>query len=336
MTLCPRIFRLVVIALLVISITFLHYTTHLSRTYEHSFYRELYFLPLILAGFWFGLKGGLVTSLTITLLYLPFVFIHQEGLTLTKFDNIMEVILFNVVAVILGLFRDRELDQQRRLRKTESLAAMGKALTGAAHDMKTPLISIGGYTNFVRKNLAESDPNRQHLDVVIRQTQRLETLVKKMLDFSRYLKLDKSPANLKQVLEEVVTVARDEANNCEVGLQIVDTEGLDPVYADPLRLEQALINLVTNAVQASGSGGVVNLRAVTYGSEVAIEVSDRGEGIPADKRSDIFTPFFTTKRDGTGLGLPIVRKIVEAHAGRLELVDNPDKGVTFRIILPKA
>jgi two-component system sensor histidine kinase HydH len=139
---------------------------------------------------------------------------------------------------------------------------------------------------------------------------------------------------LKQLLEEVVAVVKEEADNSEVGLEIVHADGLQPLNVDPMRLEQALLNLVINAVQASIRGEVVTLRAIPYNGAVAIEVSDRGPGVPAQTRSQIFDPFFTTKKEGTGLGLPIVNKIVEAHAGRLEIVDNPDRGVTFRIVLP--
>ncbi len=329
-----KVARIAIIVVLVAAISLLHYITQLGKAYEHAFYRELYFLPIILAAFWFGLRGGLTTSLTITVLYLPFIFGQQEGFSPSTFDNTIEVLLFNVVAVTLGLLRNRELDHQCRLREAEGLAAMGKALSSVAHDMKTPLIAIGGYTSLVRKRLVQSDPNRQHLNVVIRQTQRLEAMVKKMLDFSRSLQLDKSPTHLKQLLEEVVAVVKEEADNSEVGLEIVHADGLQPLNVDPMRLEQALLNLVINAVQASTNGEVVTLRAIPYCGGVAIEVSDRGKGIPKDKRSEILAPFFTTKKEGTGLGLPIVNKIVEAHAGRLEFVDNPDRGVTFRIVLP--
>jgi signal transduction histidine kinase len=200
--------------------------------------------------------------------------------------------------------------------------------------MKTPLIAIGGYTNSVRKKLTESDPNRQHLNVVIRQTQRLEAMVKKMLDFSRSLQLDKSPTHLEQLLEEVVAVVKEEADNREVGLEILHSDGLQQLNVDPMRLEQALLNLVINAVQASASGEVVTLRTIPYDGCVAIEVTDRGAGIPKETRPQILNPFFTTKKEGTGLGLPIVNKIVEAHSGRLEILDNPDRGITFRIVLP--
>lgn len=335
MTSYSKISRIAIIAVLVAGISLLHYITQLGRAYEHSFYRELYFLPIILAGFWFGLRGGLPTSLTITILYLPFIFGQQEGFSPSTFDNTMEILLFNVVAVTLGFFRDRELDHQYRLREAESLAAMGKALSSVAHDMKTPLIAIGGYTNSVMKKITESDPNRQHLNVVMRQTQRLEAMVKKMLDFSKSMHLDKSPTHLKQLLEEVVGVVKEEADTREVALKILHSDGLQQLNVDPMRLEQALLNLVINAIQASTSGEVVTLRAIPYDGGVAIEVTDRGAGIPKETRPQILNPFFTTKKEGTGLGLPIVNKIVEAHAGRLEFADNPDKGVTFRIILPK-
>jgi signal transduction histidine kinase len=152
-----KVSRIAIIAVLVAGISLLHYITQLGRAYEHYFYRELYFLPIILAAFWFALRGGLATSLTITVLYLPFIFGQQEGFSPSTFDNTIEILLFNVVAVTLGLLRNRELDHQYRLREAEGLAAMGKALSSVAHDMKTPLIAIGGYTSLVRKKLVESD-----------------------------------------------------------------------------------------------------------------------------------------------------------------------------------
>jgi two-component system sensor histidine kinase HydH len=326
----------VLIALLVAGITSLHYATHFSNAYEHTIYRELYFLPVTLAAFAFGFRGCLATSLTITALYLPFVLLQGKASPLYRFDNVLEILLLNVVAVALGILRNRERLSQRRLCEAESLAAMGRALSGVAHDMKLPLVAIGGYTAFVMKRLGESDPNRQKLDVVVRQVQRLETMVKNMLDFSRPLQLEKSATHLEKLLGDVAAVAKAEAASRGVDLELQSHNGLTPVSVDPGRLEQALLNLVSNAVQASKSGDAVKLKAIAQEGKVAIEVSDRGDGIPERKRCEIFTPFYTTKKGGTGLGLAIVKKIVEAHQGRLELMDNPDRGVTFRIVLPKS
>jgi two-component system sensor histidine kinase HydH len=325
---------MVLIALLVAGITSLHYATHFSSAYEHTIYRELYFLPVTLAAFAFGLRGCLATSLIITALYLPFVLLQGKLSPLDRFDNVLEILLLNIVAVTLGILRNRERFIQRRLCEAESFAAMGRALSGVAHDMKLPLMAIGGYTAFVMKKLGESDPNRQKLDVVVRQVQRLETMVKNMLDFSRPLQLEKCATHMEKLLGDVAAVAKEEAVSKGVELELQSQKGLAPVSVDPGRLEQALLNLVSNAVQASTSGDPVKLRAVAQGGEVAIEVSDRGDGIPERKRCEIFTPFYTTKKGGTGLGLAIVKKIVEAHHGRLELMDNPEKGVTFRIVLP--
>jgi two-component system sensor histidine kinase HydH len=324
----------VFIALLVAGITSLHYATHFSNAYEHTIYRELYFLPVTLAAFAFGFRGCLATSLTITALYLPFVLLQGKASPLYRFDNVLEILLLNIVAVTLGILRNRERLIQRRLCESESLAAMGRALSGVAHDMKLPLVAIGGYTAFVMKRLGESDPNRQKLEVVVRQVQRLETMVRNMLDFTRPLQLEKCATHLEKLLGDVAAVAKEEAASRGVDLEIQSHNGLAPVSVDPGRLEQALLNLVSNAVQASKNGDSVKLKAIAQGGKVAIEVSDRGDGIPERKRCEIFTPFYTTKKGGTGLGLAIVKKIVEAHYGRLELMDNPDRGVTFRVVLP--
>jgi signal transduction histidine kinase len=101
-----------------------------------------------------------------------------------------------------------------------------------------------------------------------------------------------------------------------------------------MRMKQVFINLVTNAIQASPKGGEVVVSNYANGNSLAIDVSDCGCGIPTDKRLEIFSPFFTTKKEGTGLGLPIVKKIVEAHRGSVEIFDNPGKGITFRVTIP--
>jgi two-component system, NtrC family, sensor histidine kinase HydH len=103
---------------------------------------------------------------------------------------------------------------------------------------------------------------------------------------------------------------------------------------DSMRMKQVLINLAANAVQASPEGEMVRICAYRRAGKLIIDVSDRGCGIPLDNREQVFTDFFTTKDDGTGLGLPIAKKIIEAHGGRLEIIDNQDRGLTFRVTMP--
>jgi signal transduction histidine kinase len=101
-------------------------------------------------------------------------------------------------------------------------------------------------------------------------------------------------------------------------------------------MKQVLINLLSNAVEASPVGGIVSVATFQKGKNLFLEVSDQGSGIPSLKKSDVFLPFFSTKKGGTGLGLTIVKKIIEAHRGRVEILDNPKKGTIFRIVLPLA
>jgi signal transduction histidine kinase len=326
--------KITLIGTLVVGITFLHYSTQLDRNLQHAFYRELYFLPIVLAGFWFGLRGALLTSFSITMLYLPLTLMHWNNSSSYDFSNLLELFLFNAIAAILGRLIDRKQAEQSRLREAESLAAMGRAVSSAAHDMKTPLIAIGGFSRLVQKRLKEDDPNRQKLDLVVSETQRLENMVIKMLDFSRPLELDKSRECVEQVIGECLSILTDLAQERKVRIETRLAKDLPMVEFDIMRMKQVFINLGTNAIQASPEGEVVTVRASQKNESVIIDVVDCGCGIPLNRKKEIFHPFFTTKKEGTGLGLPIVEKIVEAHEGRLEVLDNHKNGVTFRVVLP--
>jgi len=323
-----------VVALLVVGITALHYVTQISDIHYHIFYRELYFLPIILAGLWFGLPRALWTSFIISLLYSPLIFIHWEGFSPQDFDKVMEVTLYNVDAFILGFLRDRQRMEHERYIEAERLAAMGRALSGVAHDMKTPLVAIGGFSKMVQRNFQEGDPSYKKLDIVLQQTKRLESMVKEMLDFSRPLSLNRSEEDLNKVVEDSLAVAGKTAEDSKVTVERHLDRDLPLISIDSMRMEQVVINLVTNAVQASPAGQTVIVNTSRVNEYAAVEVSDCGCGIPVEQREEIFTPFFSTKKEGTGLGLPIVKKIIESHNGRLELFDNPEGGVTFRVLLP--
>src|SRR5574342_33146 len=121
--------KIALLAFLISGITFAHYFTEWNVHHYHIFYQGLYFLPVILAGFWFGLRGSLAASLSITILYLPFTVIHWHGFSADDFNSVMEMVLYNVVALILGMLRDRETKVQGRLRESERLASMGKMVS---------------------------------------------------------------------------------------------------------------------------------------------------------------------------------------------------------------
>ena len=326
--------RVLLIVFLVMSIAALHYSTGMSRHKYHILYHGLFFLPVILGGFWFGLRGALSTSAGISIVLIPSTVMHWNAFSSDDFNNIMEVVLYNAVGAISGILRDRELVHQQRLREAESLAAMGRALSSVAHDMKTPLIAIGGFTLWVKRHLNTQNPCHEKLDIVIKETTRLENMVKDMLDFARPLELHRVEESIDRLIQESLAVVEMVAKARRVRIESQFLGRIAPVPLDGMRIKQLLINLVVNAVQASPEGETVRVVCHQEQGRMVIDVRDLGPGIAQDLRGSIFSPFFTTKKEGTGLGLPIVKKIAEAHDGSLEILDNPDRGVTFRVILP--
>jgi signal transduction histidine kinase len=323
------------IVILVVGISLLHYLTDQSRYHYHVFYGELYFLPIVLAGFWFGLRGALSTSLGITAAYLPFMYWHWQGFSSDDFDRMLSMALYNSIATFIGVLKDREIVAHERLLKTESLAAIGKSLAALAHDMKTPLVVIRGFTLQLQKKFKHDDPDREKSDIIIRETERLEKMMHNMLDFSKPLALQLSKGYLNEIVQRSLIIVAETAQKKEVTIESLLSPDLPAIAFDAMRIEQVIVNLVLNAVQASPEREKVSIRTSMVEQNIVIEVADNGSGISLDHREKIFDPFFTTKKEGSGLGLAIVKKIVEAHKGSLEITDNDPKGTIFRVMLPR-
>jgi two-component system sensor histidine kinase HydH len=327
--------KIAFVAFLVGGITLAHYFTEWKVHHYHIFYQGLYFLPVILAGFWFGLRGALGTSLSIMILYLPFTIINWNNFSADDFNSVMEMVLYNVVALILGKLRDRERVAQGRLLQSERLADMGKAVSCLAHDLKTPLIAIGGLGRLARKNIENNDFSfKEKLDIIVKEANRLEKMVREMLDFSRPLELHPTKGNINNVVNESLLIISDLTQAKKVKVQNLPSRDLPFMFFDSERMKQAFINLLTNAIEASPEEGTVSIYCYHKRKKLIVDIKDQGIGISSDKKEEIFSPFFTTKSGGAGLGLAIAKKIVEAHQGYLEVLENPEKGATFRVAIP--
>jgi signal transduction histidine kinase len=318
---------------LVFFVTILHYFTAFEYGLRHVFLRELYFLPIMLAAFWFGLLGGLATSLLVSFVYGPFVLFFAVGSATHNLGNVMEIVLFNVVGLFFGWMKDREMDQQYKLRKAENLAAIGKAVSIIAHDLKTPLVAIGGLSRQLLKKIAVDSPQREKIEVIGQQADRLENMVLNMLDFAKPLAISRKPCDLNQILKQANEAVCETAlkRNIRVDIQVPESSYCN---LDEGKILQVLINLISNAIEASPNGEIVRVSLQTHMSMLLIEVSDRGQGVDESISEMIFEPFISTKGKGTGLGLPISKKIVEAHAGKLEYKNSTVAGTTFRVLIP--
>ena len=300
----------------------------------HVFFGALYYLPIILAGWWFGLRGALATSLTITACYSPLIVRHWHSFSAQNFDMILSVLLYNSAAIVFGLMKNHETAVNARLLKVERLAAIGRSLAAVAHDMRAPLVTIGGLSRRLRDKLKEDYSTREKLDLIVNETERLEKMMNNMLDFSRPLELQLVRKDINEIVQNSLVPVEDVAEQKGVEIECLLSPDLPTINVDPVRLQQVVMNLVLNAIQASPKGEKVIMSTTKKGKDILIAVADSGKGIPPEQKEEIFKPFFTTKKEGTGLGLPIVKKIVEAHGGTVEVLKNPGHGAILRVRLP--
>ena len=174
--------KITFIGLMIAGITVLHYVALAEMQYEHAFLRLLYYVPLIFAGVWYGLRGSLVVCGTVIALFTPHVLIHWHGFSAEDFDLLMEGVLFVGIAILLGIFMDREKRHMKALMESRNLAAVGRAVNEIAHDMKSPLMAIGGFVNQVARKMPPEDPGRKNSILLSRRPQGWKKWSKKCLN----------------------------------------------------------------------------------------------------------------------------------------------------------
>lgn len=187
--------KLSLIAMPLGAILLLHYLTFDNMRYEHAVHRMLFYLPLVLGSVWFGLKGALSVSAAVMVCNLPYAILSWQGLTPEDFDLLLQAVLFVIVGILLGLLVERERAKHKALIQAESLAAVGRAVSEIAHDMKTPLMAIGGFTSQVLRCLSPDDPKYSKLEIAVRRTARLEGMAGHITQHSGGPKLKNSSLN---------------------------------------------------------------------------------------------------------------------------------------------
>jgi two-component system sensor histidine kinase HydH len=237
---------------------------------------------------------------------------------------------------------NHELAQMRnRLLEADKLAALGEVAAGVAHEIRNPLVSIGGFTRRIRKKVGDDSPITPYLDVIIEEVTRLERTLNEMLDFSTDARDHYEERNLNLIMDQSLELLRRELDESKVEVVRDYNQDLPQIYCDERQIKHIFLNLFLNAIQAMGKeGGKLILR--TYGVTregkqfVAGEVSDSGGGISMEVIHKIFNPFFTTKDTGSGLGLSIVHKIITRHFGQVEVHNREGEGASFLVTLPAA
>ena len=294
-----------------------------------------------------------VLSSAFELSHLP----NRAELRLTDLDRVIGYTLSQVkddagtpigaVMFFKDITRVEQLEERERLR--DRLASLGEMAAGIAHELKNPLAGIEVMAGLLRRQVPDSKDAQSLLADILSEAKLANAIVVEMLEFVRPVRLQVEHTDVADVLQQSVTMAESKATRGNVIVKVDVESGLPQIQADHHQLSQVFTNLIANAFEALDGKGTIAIAASLSAIEpdpaftsapqeptpiVIVDVADNGPGVPEELNDRIFDPFFTTKLKGTGLGLGIVRKIVDAHDGRIDLSSSKDTGTRFRVTLP--
>jgi signal transduction histidine kinase len=233
--------------------------------------------------------------------------------------------------------RTRELQEaQAQMLHQEKMAAFGLLAAGIAHEVGNPLTSISSLVQMLQKHAAADAYSADKLALVSGQLARIQTTLRELVNFSRPASSERTRFALADVLDEALNIAKYYKRTKGRRIECLVPPGLPPLHGVRDQLVQVFLNLVLNAVDATAKGGRIELRAEGAGDGVVVTVRDDGAGIGPEHAGRVFQPYFTTKKNGTGLGLFVSRKLIAEHGGRVEFESRPGEGTTFRVSLPAA
>lgn len=453
-----------IISCLIILISILHYFGGPANDPIHNYFRLLYFLPIIFAAVKYGFKGGVITSIIISLIYSPFILLSVGELKKQALNDTMDIVLFFTIGIVAGTlvekknmnairleselkrhmllesytsgiiesikggvitlnsdllitvinqgardlfqidqnciglsipeaFRNKEVGVciltaiennitnkkvdvsiedgagnnplnlqiniypmsfeesvkgfviiiddstelkrlQTQLARNEKLAALGELSSGIAHEIRNPLGIIKAIEQTMKKELSDNPEAVKELEVIDEEIERANKVVKGLMEFGKPSKQEMLVQSLNSLIDEVLTIVNKYIVQHGVQIEFIKN-GYSNVFMDKDLMKQAFINIIFNAVQAMPDGGKLDILTARQDENYVKAVfADTGTGIEEENIERIFNPFFTTKEEGTGLGLSLVQRIVEEHGGMLNVASRVDEGTRFEILLP--
>lgn len=222
---------------------------------------------------------------------------------------------------------------REQVRQMDRLAAIGEMAATVAHEIRNPLGGIRGFAALLARDIPEEDPRRRLVDKIVQGAISLERVVNELLEYTRPIELRLRPVPCRGLLEAAISFLDVDAGKYRLLNHVPD--GLN-LLADADKVRQVMLNILLNAIQSMDAGGEVHIEGCYDGDLVRLTVRDAGIGMNEEQLGSMFSPFFTTKERGTGLGLAVSRKIIEGHGGQISAESVPGKGTSVSIFLPRA
>jgi len=364
-----RVARFTVFATVIAAITAQHYLVDVSheKMSIHNIHYLLYFLPILMGAIWYGLLGGIITAILVSVLYMPIVFgpvgrhVFASGT-----EQVLGLVIYNIVGWVTGLLSERErresksyritaeelqaaykklreqtdliVEKEDQLRRAERLSTLGELAAGIAHEIRNPLASIKGTAEIILDPSTSQEKKEEFAQLMVDESNRLNSVVTNFLELARFKRLNREKANINDMLWRMLQIVDLQLGRSNITVRTDFTPAPPQLSLDVSQIEHAILNIILNSASAMPEGGTLRLKTELQERngtrEIKVEVTDTGTGIAPEHLPHIFEPFFTTKDDGTGLGLPIVKRIIEAHEGSLEIASEKDRGTAVTITLP--
>jgi signal transduction histidine kinase len=237
---------------------------------------------------------------------------------------------------MIGHFKDlRERKRmEEELLRSERLAMLGKMAAHISHEIKNPLMLIGGFARQVLKDHAADPPKtRGKLQIIVDEVHRLEDFLAEVGSYAKFSEPQKRPGNLNDLIQETCQRLEPSLRENNIDLVLTLDPALPELQFDPGHLRQVILNIAKNGIEAMEAGGTLAIVTGRRVDRIFLQISDTGSGIPPEIREKIFQPFFSSKPKGSGLGLAISQKIIQAHQGEITIESEPQKGTRVTILL---
>jgi len=307
--------------------------------WTHAIHSRFCYIPIAVAASWFGIRGGLISAAIISLLVVPLLLAdHLSASDLSA--ELVEIVFYFAVGVVIGGLSDRQTKIRRQheearlqLERSHKLSLVGQMAAGVAHEIKNPLASIKGAIEILTDPRTTQADKEEFKRLLLSEVRRIDSTVVEFLQLARPKEAQLQPMLVSTVID--ILVRQLKAQFTQLHLRLAhDVQNHLWILGDAEKIHQVMLNLMLNAAEASPPGSSVSIKAYKQQGSIRLTVSDQGAGIGEAERSRIFEPFYTTKTAGAGLGLTIVKSIVDQHRGEISITSEPGKGTVAHVSFP--